>query len=58
MRTVIELTEKDIIQTLANAFDVDTNCVTLKYDEVWKGCGQSEHKVYEASARIIVGNRG
>ena len=58
MRTVIELTEKDIIQTLANAFDVDTNCVTLKYDEVWKDYGQSEHKECEVSARIIVGNRG
>ena len=57
MRTVIELTEKDIIQTLANAFDVDTNCVTLKYDEVWKGYAQNEHKEYEVSARIITKNR-
>ena len=58
MKTVIELTEKDIIQTLANAFDVDTKCVTLKYNEVWKGYAQNEHKEYEVSARIIVGNRG
>lgn len=58
MKTVIELTEKDIIQTLANAFDVDTNCVTLKYSEVWKGCSQNEHKEYEISAKIIVRNRG
>lgn len=57
MRTVIELTEKDIIQTIVNAFDVDTNCVTLKYNEVWKGYGQNEHKEYEVSARIITGNR-
>ena len=58
MRTVIELTEKDIIQTIANSFDVDTNCVTLKYDEVWKGYGQYAYKKYEISARVITKNRG
>lgn len=58
MRTVIELTEKDILQTIANSFDVDTNCVTLKYDEVWKGYGQNERKECEISARIITKNRG
>lgn len=57
MRTVIELTEKDIIQTIANSFDVDTSCVILKCSEVWKGYGRNEHKGYEISARIIAKNR-
>ena len=57
MRTVIELTEKDIIQTIANAFDVDIDRVTLNYSEVWKGYGQNEHKECEISAKIITGNR-
>ena len=57
MRTVIELTEKDIIQTLANAFDVDIDRVILNYSEVWKGYGQNERKECEISARIITGNR-
>lgn len=58
MRTVIELTDKDIIQTIANAFDVDIDRVTLKYSEVLKGYGQNERKECEISATIITGNRG
>lgn len=58
MRTVIELTQEDIVQTLANSFDVDTNCVTLKYSEVLEGYGQNEHKECEFSARIIIKNKG
>lgn len=57
MRTVIELTEKDIIQTLANTFNVDANCVTLKCDEVWVGYGQNEHKECKVSAKVIMENR-
>ena len=58
MKTVIELTEKDIIQVIANAFDVDIDRVALKYSEIWKGYGQNERKECEISARIITGNRG
>lgn len=54
MRTVIELTEKDIIQTIANAFDVDTNFVKLKYDEVWRGYAQNEHKECIVSAKVVL----
>lgn len=54
MRTVIELTEKDIIQTIANAFDVDTNFVKLKYDEIWCGYAQNEHKECIVSAKVVL----
>lgn len=54
MRTVIELTEKDIIQIIANSFDVDTNFVRLKYDEVWRGYAQNKHKEYMVSAKVVL----
>lgn len=54
MRTVIELTEKDIIQIIANSFDVDTNFVRLKYDEVWRGYAQNEHKECIVSAKVVL----
>jgi len=54
MQTVIELTEKDIIQTIANALDVDARCVTLKYSEVWRGYAQNEHKEHVVSARVVL----
>jgi hypothetical protein len=58
MRTVVELTEKDIIQTIANALNVDVCQVSLKYSEVWKGYAQNEHKEHEVSARVVIGNGG
>lgn len=54
MRTVIELTEKDIIQIIANSFDVDTDFVRLKYDEVWHGYAQNEHKECIVSAKVVL----
>lgn len=57
MQTIVELTEKDIIQTIANTFNVDTHRVTLKYDEIWVGYAQNEHKEYKISAKVIMENR-
>lgn len=54
MRTVVELNEKDIIQTIANAFDVDTNKVTLLYKEVWEGYSQNEHKKQVVAAMVTL----
>lgn len=54
MRTVVELNEKDIIQTIANAFDVDTNKVALLYEEVWEGYAQNEHKKQVVAARVTL----
>lgn len=54
MRTIIELTEKDIIQIIANSFDVDTDFVRLKYDEVWRGYAQNEHKECIVSAKVVL----
>lgn len=58
MKTVVELTEKDIIQTIANALDVDACCVSLKYSEEWMGYGQNEHKERVVSARVVLKNGG
>lgn len=57
MQTTVELTEKDIIQTIANTFNVNICRVTLKYDEVWVGYGQNEHKECKVSAKVIMENR-
>ena len=58
MRTVVELAEKDIIQTIANALNVDACQVSLKYSEVWRGYGQNEHKEHVVSARVVIENGG
>ena len=58
MQTVVELTEKDIIQTIANAFDVDARWVRLKYSEVWRGYAQNEHKEHVVSARVTLNCEG
>lgn len=54
MRTVVELSEKDIIKTIANAFDVDDNKVALLYKEVWEGYAQNEHKKQVVTARVTL----
>lgn len=54
MRTVVELSEKDIIQTIANAFDVDTNKVSLIYNEIWVGYAQNEHKDPTITAKVAI----
>ena len=54
MRTVVELTEKDIAQTIANAFDVDVGMVTLTIKEKWEGYAQNEHKVHFATAKVTL----
>ena len=56
MRTIVELSEKDIIQTIANAFDVDIDKVSLKYSEVSKGYGQNEHMERVFSASVVLQN--
>jgi hypothetical protein len=54
MQTVVELSEKDIIQTIANALDVDARLVTLKYTEEWRVHGPNEYKERVVSARVIL----
>lgn len=58
MRTIVELSEKDIIQTIANAFDVDIDKVSLKYSEVLRGYGQNEHIEHVFSASVVLQNGG
>lgn len=52
MRTVVELSEKDIAQIIANSFDVDTKAVVLSTKEVWRGQGPTERKVQVAFAKV------
>lgn len=58
MRTIVELSEKDIIQTIANAFDVDIDKVSLRYSEVSRGYGQNEHIEHVFSASVVLQNGG
>lgn len=58
MRTIVELNEKDIVQTIANAFDVDIDKVSLKYSEVSRGYDQNEHIEYVFSASVVLQNGG
>ena len=54
MRTVVELSKKDIIRTIANAFDVDEKFVELDIEEMWVGYGPMEHKEQTVSARVTL----
>lgn len=58
MRTVVELSEKDVIQTIANAFDVDANKVVLEYKDVWKGYGPNEYKACVVNAKVTLKSGG
>lgn len=58
MRTIVELSEEDIIQTIANAFDVDANKVELAYKEVWKRHGLSEYKAHVVAAEVTLKSGG
>lgn len=58
MRAVVELSEKDIIQIIANAFDVDTHKVSLKYSEVLKGYAQNEYIEHVVSASVVLKSGG
>jgi len=58
MRTVVELSEKDIIQIIANAFDVDIHKVSLKYSEVLRGYAQNEHIERVFSASVVLKSGG
>lgn len=58
MRTVVELSEKDIIQTIANVFDVDIHKVSLKYSEVLSGYAQNEHIEHVVSASVVLKSGG
>lgn len=50
MKATITLDERDIVQVIANAFDVSTNQVKLKIQETTEG--YYETKVYRALATI------
>lgn len=54
MRTVAELSEKDIKQIIANAFDVDVVYVSLLHSEVWEGYAQNEHKKPIVTAKVTL----
>lgn len=58
MRTIVELNEIDIAQTIANAFNVDIDKVSLKYSEVSRGYGQNEHMEHVFSASVVLQNGG
>lgn len=51
MRQIIELTQEDIIKTIANAYDVDIDNVKLEIKKEW--VTQSD-EVYKASATITL----
>ena len=52
MEKLIKLNERDIIQVIADHFDVDRNHVCLKIDRTWEGYGPAEHEVYKISAFV------
>ena len=54
MRTVVELTEKDITKIIAEHFDADENSVVLSVTEVWRGQGPMERKVQVPSAKVTI----
>lgn len=58
MRTIVELSEKDIIQMIANAFDVDIHKVSLKYSEVSRGYAQNEYIEHVISASVVLKSGG
>ncbi len=47
-----KLNEQDIIQALADHYNVDRDRVRLKIENRWEGHGPTEHKVPTASAII------
>lgn len=54
MRTVVELGERDVLQIIANSFDVDTKAVQLFAKEEWRGQGPMERKVHVVTARVTL----
>lgn len=58
MRTVVELSQKDIIQTIANAFDVDVSKVVFTCKEEWQGYGPNEYKEMVATAKVTLKDGG
>lgn len=51
MRQIIELTQEDIIKTIANAYDVDIDKVKLNIKKEWP---TPRDEVYKASATITL----
>lgn len=51
MRQIIELTQEDIIKTIANAYDVDIDKVKLEIKKEW---ATQRDEVYKASATITL----
>ena len=58
MRTIVELSEEDIIQAIANAFDVDANKVTLSHKKALVGYAQNEHEEQVVTATVTLKNGG
>lgn len=52
MKTIVQLDKKDIIKTIANAFDVDEKSVLLEITETWDGYGSGEHRVQTIIATV------
>ncbi len=52
MEKLIKLNEHDILQALADHFDVDCAKVSLKIEKQWEGYGPTEHQALKISATI------
>lgn len=52
MERFIKLNEQDIIQALADHYNVDRDRVRLKIESRWEGYGPTEHQVPTVSAII------
>lgn len=58
MRTVVELNQEDIIQAIANAYDVDSSKVCLNCEKTWVGYAQNEHEELSVTAKVVLNNGG
>ena len=54
MKTIIELTEKDILNILAEKFKTDEYNVKMNITEGWRGVHNDERKVPVVSAKVAL----
>lgn len=54
MRQIIELTHADIVQTIADHYDVDCGQINLIIKEEYLGYGPMEHEGYRLTATITL----
>ena len=58
MRTIVELNHQDIIQAIANVYDVDSSKVMLTCTKTWVGYAQNEHEELSITAKVVLNNGG